>query len=222
MGDLDPAQAASLDDLAKCLRQLHLRADSPSFRLLEKRTEHKSGLLPGTKIERVPLRRTTLSEVLQGQTFPRKGFLLTFVEACGVDLRTDPRWEQAWDRLADQDQYQDREMAIGQLQRELDELRRQLADAQHRAEVAQAQADRVTAEMRAIVRAEGSERPIYTLRDLNKQTVRIMSEIEKSGMPTFITSNGRFVAIIMSLESGQVETRVLAELAREIGRREGS
>jgi len=61
---------------------------------------------------------------------------------------------------------------------------------------------------------------VYTLRDLNQQTARIMAEIEKSGMPTFITSNGRFVAIIMSLASGQVEARTLAEMAREIERRE--
>jgi antitoxin (DNA-binding transcriptional repressor) of toxin-antitoxin stability system len=71
------------------------------------------------------------------------------------------------------------------------------------------------------VRAEGDDAPVYTLRDLNQQTARIMSEIEKSGMPTFITSNGRFVAIITSLASGQVESRTLAELARQIGRREG-
>jgi antitoxin (DNA-binding transcriptional repressor) of toxin-antitoxin stability system len=109
-----------------------------------------------------------------------------------------------------------------QLQRELDELRRQLAEAQHRAEVAQAQADKAAAELRAIVRAEGDEAPVYTLRDLNQQTARIMSEIEKSGMPTCITSNGRFVAIITSLAPGQVEAPALAEIAREIARREGS
>ena len=166
MGDVDPARAASLDDLASCLRQLHLRADSPSYRLLEERTKHANGLLPGTKIGRVPLRRSTLSEVLQGQTLPRKGFLLTFVEVCGVDLNADRRWEQAWDRLADQAQHQDGEMATGQLYLELAELRRQLAEAQHRAEVAQAQADKAATELRAIVQAEGDEPPVYTLRDL--------------------------------------------------------
>ena len=46
---------------------------------------------------------------------------------------------------------------VRQLQRELDELRRQLAEAQHRAEVAQTQADKAAAELRAIVRAEGDE-----------------------------------------------------------------
>ena len=101
MNDLDLSQATSIEDLARCLRRLHVRADSPSLRTLEDRTKHANGLLPGTRIERVPLRRTTLSEVLQGRLFPRKAILLTFVEACGVDLETDRRWEQAWDRLAE-------------------------------------------------------------------------------------------------------------------------
>lgn len=213
MGDLDPAQAASLGDLARCLRQLHLRADKPSFRALEDRTKHASGLLSGTKIERVPLRRSTLSEVLQGQSFPRKGFLLTFVEACGVDLDADQRWEQAWDRLADQDRGQDSETATGQLQRELDDLRQQLAEARHRAE-----APRVIAATTAEERDSGDEVLVYTLSDLRQQTARVMSEIQKSGMPAFITRKGRFVAVMTSLAPGQVESRVLAELAREIGK----
>jgi type III pantothenate kinase len=38
--------------------------------------------------------------MLSGRKFPtRKEFFLTFVDACGVDLETDRRWEQAWDRL---------------------------------------------------------------------------------------------------------------------------
>jgi hypothetical protein len=218
MGDLDPARADSLDDLLSCLRQLHLRADTPSFRVLEDRTKHAKGLLPGTKIERVPLRRSTLSEVLHGHMFPRKGFLLTFVEACGVDLKADQRWEKAWDRLADQDRDQGRETATGQLERELDELRQQLAEAQNRAQAAQALADTVTPESGAIARDSRGEVLVYTLSDLRQQTARVISEIENSGMPAFITRNGRFVAVIRSLTPGQVESRVLAELAREIGK----
>jgi len=64
------------------------------------------------------LRRTTLSEVLQGRLFPRKAILLTFVEACGVDLETDRQWEQAWDRLAE-DRDQTRETAAGQRARKI-------------------------------------------------------------------------------------------------------
>ena len=45
-----------------------------------------------------------------------------------------------------------------------------------------------------------------------------MSEIEETGKPAFITRHGRFVAIIKPLPPGQVESRVLAEMAREIGK----
>ena len=143
--EFDPAQAQSIDDLARCLRQLHLRADRPSFRLLEDRTKHAKGLLPGTRIERVPLRRSTLSDVLQGQTFPRKGFLLTLVEACGVDLAADQRWEQAWDRLAVEAHNHYRENVL--CRRAPAAARRapqQLATADARAGATQAQADKTT------------------------------------------------------------------------------
>jgi hypothetical protein len=223
MDDLDPAQADSLDELAECLRQLRLRADTPSFRLLEERTKHANEFLPGTRIERVALRRSTLSEVLQGQTFPKKAFLLTFVEACGVDLKADRRWEQAWDRLATQAQYQEREMAMGNSQRELDELRRQLAEAKRRAEAAEDLAKAsVASSVRTgppIVPVDGGEALVYSTRDLSKQTERVMTEIEEK--PAFITRHGRFVAIIRSLAPGEVE-RVLFGIAHEIGKREGA
>jgi prevent-host-death family protein len=60
---------------------------------------------------------------------------------------------------------------------------------------------------------------VFTMRDLNQQTARIMNEIEKTGKPAFITKHGRFVAMITPLAPGQVESRVLAEMAREIGSR---
>ena len=58
------------------------------------------------------------------------------------------------------------------------------------------------------------------MRDLNQQTARIMNEIEKTGKTAFITRHGRFVAVIKPLAPGQVESRVLAEMAREIGKRD--
>ena len=149
MNDLDPAQAANVDDLARCLRQLYVRADSPSYRTLQDRTKHANGLLPGTSIERIPLRRTTLSEMLRGEVFPRKAVLLTLVEACGINLETDRRWEQAWDRLAEEAQDQDRETSVGQLQHQLEELQQQLAAAEDRVAAAQAQADKATAALHA-------------------------------------------------------------------------
>jgi hypothetical protein len=71
--------------------------------------------------------------MLRGQKLPRKAFLLTFVEVCGVDLETDRRWEQAWDRLAlaDHDRAQNSAASeIEQLRRQVAELRRQLAESE--------------------------------------------------------------------------------------------
>jgi hypothetical protein len=132
-GGLDPAQVASFDDLARCLRQLHRRTDSLSTRELERRTKLATGELPGTYLSRVPLGRNAISEMLRGQKFPRKAFLLTFVEVCGVDLQTDQRWEQAWERLAlaDHDYAQKNAASeIEQLRRQVAELRRQLAESE--------------------------------------------------------------------------------------------
>ena len=100
MDDLDLTAAASLDELAELLRRVHLRADKPTYRALEQQTTHANGFLPGTRLRRVRLTRSILSDVLLGRKFPGKAFLLTFVEACGIDLENDRRWEQAWDRLA--------------------------------------------------------------------------------------------------------------------------
>jgi antitoxin (DNA-binding transcriptional repressor) of toxin-antitoxin stability system len=66
---------------------------------------------------------------------------------------------------------------------------------------------------------DGEEALVYTMRDLNQQTARIMNEIESTGRTAFITRHGRFVATIVPLRPGQVESRVLAEMAREIGKR---
>ena len=71
-------------------------------------------------------------------------------------------------------------------------------------------------------KVEDDEALVYTMRDLNQQTARIMGEIEKTGKPAFITRHGRFVAIITPVTPGQVESRVLAEMAREMGKRKQS
>ena len=57
---------------------------------------------------------------------------------------------------------------------------------------------------------------LYTTRELNQQTSYVMDQIEKNG-PALITRHGRFVAMITPLR-GDVESRVLAEMAREIGK----
>jgi hypothetical protein len=138
VGIPDPSQASTWEDLAECLRLLHIRADRPSLRTLETRTKHASGELPGTRLKRVPLGRTTISDVLAGQKFPGKAFLLTLVEACGADLQTDRRWEQAWDQLAP------RHVTPGRT--EAEELRQQLAAARDEAEQLRSQVAAATAE----------------------------------------------------------------------------
>jgi antitoxin (DNA-binding transcriptional repressor) of toxin-antitoxin stability system len=62
----------------------------------------------------------------------------------------------------------------------------------------------------------GDDAPVYTMRELGQQAARVMSKIETSGRPAFITRHGRFVAVITPLAPGQVESRVLAAMAQEI------
>jgi len=137
MDQPDPTQAASLDDLAWCLLHLRTLADTPTYRELERRTIHAEGMLPGTDLRRIPLKRATLADVLAGQAFPRKAFLLTFAEACGVDLQADHRWEQAWNRLAARYQVQP---ALG------GQVREHLAEATQSADPDEAVWDRARAE----------------------------------------------------------------------------
>jgi cell division protein FtsZ len=168
MNDLDPEQAASLEELAQCLRLLHIRFGKPSYRDLDKRTAHASGCLPGTHLERVRLGRSNTSEMLRGLKFPGKALLLTFAEACGIDLETDRRWEQAWDRLAVQRGMHaarrktergvqgTKEAAApetpttpcetGQLGQQLEELRNKLAVAEQRADDEHERAKQAVAE----------------------------------------------------------------------------
>jgi hypothetical protein len=100
MNNVDPTRASSLEELAACMQQVRLQAGMPSYRELESRTRHQGGFIPGTSIARMSLTSSTISTVLRGKTFPRKSFLLTFVEACGINVEADRRWEQTWDRLA--------------------------------------------------------------------------------------------------------------------------
>jgi antitoxin (DNA-binding transcriptional repressor) of toxin-antitoxin stability system len=67
--------------------------------------------------------------------------------------------------------------------------------------------------------ADGDEPLVFSLRELDQQTVHIISEIEKGRKPAIITRDGRFVATITPLEPGQVESRVLSVIARQIAKR---
>jgi hypothetical protein len=99
VADVDPSQATTEEALCECLVQLRRLAGGPTYRELERLTATRGGLLPGTGLSRVSLRRTALSDVFTGKMFPRKAFLLTLVETLGVDLATDRRWERAWNQI---------------------------------------------------------------------------------------------------------------------------
>jgi carbohydrate kinase (thermoresistant glucokinase family) len=139
MDDLDPGKADSVGDLAACLRHLRRCAGEPSYRALEQKTIHASGFLPGTRLERVRLARSTLSDVLNGRKFPRKAFVLTLVEALNVDLVADHRWGHAWDQLAVRDQQAGPAAEeVERLRLENEELRQRLAEAGYQAGAARA------------------------------------------------------------------------------------
>jgi antitoxin (DNA-binding transcriptional repressor) of toxin-antitoxin stability system len=71
-----------------------------------------------------------------------------------------------------------------------------------------------------VVRVDDDEALVFTMRELNQQTARVIDEIEKAGKPAVITKHGRFVAIIRPLTPGQVESRILPEIARQIAQRD--
>ena len=90
--DIDPTAACSVEEFAGLLRRVRARADNISYRDLERwGSQHHS-----------PLPRSTLVDVLAGRRLPRKPLLRAFLLACGVNPGTDPRWESAWNRLAEQ------------------------------------------------------------------------------------------------------------------------
>ena len=63
------------------------------------------------------------------------------------------------------------------------------------------------------------EATVYTLHRLTVDTSGVMAEIRLAGKPAFITSAGQFIAVITPLEPGEVESRILPEMAREIAAR---
>lgn len=127
MNDISPDAVTTFDELAAYLRQLYRTAGAPSYEALEEQTLQASGNLPGTKLRRVPLRRSPLSTMLAGQTFPRKSFLLSFVEACGVNLESDRRWGEAWDWIDAQDKSVSNIENAGRIRHEVEHLQSKLS-----------------------------------------------------------------------------------------------
>ncbi len=58
---------------------------------------------------------------------------------------------------------------------------------------------------------------VYTMHELNQRTGQVVEEIQKHRRPAYITKRGRFIAEIVPLEPGEIESAVLAAMAREIG-----
>jgi hypothetical protein len=69
--------------------------------------------------------------------------------------------------------------------------------------------------------AGGDEALVFSMSELDPRTVHIISEIETAGKPAFIAKDGRFVAVITPLAPGQVESRVLPVMARQIAQQGG-
>jgi hypothetical protein len=94
----------------------------------------KQAPLPVTGLRQVRLTRSSVSDMLRGQKFPRKALMLTFVQACGIDIENDRHWEQAWNRLSEQYIGQT-EIDLGQLHQEVTGLSLALVKAQERIDV---------------------------------------------------------------------------------------
>lgn len=87
--------------LAQLLRELHIDADRPSTRDVQKwaNAHGTIELLPG--VRSVGLSPATQSELRNAKRLPSKAVVLTFVRACGVqDTDRLAEWEKAWQRVA--------------------------------------------------------------------------------------------------------------------------
>jgi hypothetical protein len=223
MDELDPATAGSLDELAACLRRVHIHAGEPSYRSLEQKTTHANKFLPGTQLKQARLTRTTLNDMLHGRKFPRKAFLLTFVGACGIDIQNDLRWEQAWDRLAaardmdktgqaETEQLRQRlaeaearaDQAARAGQAETERLRQQLAEAEARADQAAREADELRRRLNDIPEPEGTRAAAIPFWDVLKPTER---EVLRS-----VASRGTFAAGATIMRQGESADHVLVIL----------
>ncbi|MYS62325.1 SpoIIE family protein phosphatase [Streptomyces sp. SID5468] len=90
--DIDPATAVTVEDFAELLRRLRTRADQPSLRTME-----RWAIRHGKSLS-----RSAVADMLAGRTFPTKARLFAFLQVCGVEPADDPRWETAWNRLAEE------------------------------------------------------------------------------------------------------------------------
>ncbi len=61
---------------------------------------------------------------------------------------------------------------------------------------------------------EDDEPLVYTMRELNQQTSRVLEEIKKYERPGFITKRGRFEFMIVPLQPGEIESQMAQQIAK--------
>lgn len=91
IGDLDLTVVTAHHELIALLRTVHLRADKPSLRALERETRHQA----------TPLSKTVVADMLSGKRFPRKAVMVAFLRACRVQEDQLESWRRVWDRVVD-------------------------------------------------------------------------------------------------------------------------
>jgi predicted RNase H-like nuclease (RuvC/YqgF family) len=199
----DPSQAGSADELTECLNHLYVRADRPSLRQLELQTKHVNGQLPGTHLKRVTLGRSTVNDVLRGVKFPRKAFLLSLVEALGVDQAAISQWEEAWDRLA----VDQAAVAEKRFNAEAEQLRRELTGAEAHIREAEAKAEDLHQQLAAAresserlqdaeARAERAEQQAHRLRSYLEELEAEASQLRRNPAKADRQPSGKLPQIV--------------------------
>ncbi|WP_331746052.1 hypothetical protein [Streptomyces globisporus] len=90
-GQPDPTGISSPVELQQALKAVRVWGGRPSLRLLEQRSD---GVL----------RRSTISDMLRGESLPDYDRYLAFLRACGIDDTSLNTWVFTWRRLAAQEE----------------------------------------------------------------------------------------------------------------------
>ncbi|MGC9501843.1 hypothetical protein [Streptomyces sp. WG7] len=85
-GQPDPIRVSDTKELVQALKAVHVWGGSPSLRELERRS-------------RLALRRSTISDMLRGESLPDYDRYVAFLRACGVDGANLDTWVFVWRRL---------------------------------------------------------------------------------------------------------------------------
>ncbi|MGV9504765.1 helix-turn-helix domain-containing protein [Streptomyces tendae] len=85
-GQPDPIRVSTTKELVQALKAVHVWGGTPSLRELERRTKSA-------------LRRSTISDMLRGESLPDYDRYVAFLRACGVDGANLDTWVFVWRRL---------------------------------------------------------------------------------------------------------------------------